>query len=53
VQVLCAFKMEEAKVTINESESIVILKDALLAIKTSTAEVVCIKKYCKAHEMAL
>ena len=53
MQVLWAFKMDEAKVTINESESIVILKDALLVVNTSTAEVVCIKKYCRAHEMAL
>ena len=48
-----AFKMEEAKVTTKESESIAILKDALLAVKTSTAEVVRIKKYCRAHEMTL
>ena len=48
-----AFKIEEAKVTMKESESIVILNDALLVVKTSTAEVVWIKKYCTAHEMAL
>ena len=41
---LWAFKMEEAKVTTKELESIVILKDALLAIKSSTVEVVRIKK---------
>ena len=45
--------MEEAKVIIKESESITILKDALLVVKTSTSEVVGIKKYCRAHEMAL
>ena len=39
-----AFKMEEAKVTTKESESIDILKVALLAVKTSIAEVVRIKK---------
>ena len=45
-----AFRMEEAKVTTKESESIAILKDALLAVKTSTAEVACIKKYCRASD---
>ena len=45
--------MEEAKVATKESESIAKLKDALLAVKTSTTEVVHIKKYCRAHEMAL
>jgi len=40
MQVLLAFKMEEAKLTTKESKSIVILKDALLAIKTLTSEVV-------------
>ena len=44
MQVLLAFKMEEAKVTTKKSESIAILEDALLAVKTSTAEAVCIKK---------
>jgi len=53
MQVLWAFKMEEPNVTTKESESITILKDALLAVKTSTSEVVCLKKYCRAHEMAL
>ena len=48
-----AFKMEEAKVPTKESESIAILKYALLVDKTSTAEVVCIMKYCRAHKMAL
>jgi len=45
--------MEETKVPTKESESIATLKDTLLAVQTSTVEVVCIKKYCKAHEMAL
>jgi len=45
--------MEEAKVTTKELESIAILNDALLAVKISTAEAVCIKKYCRAHEMTL
>jgi len=36
--------MEEAKVTTSESESTAILEDALLAVKTLTAEVVRIKK---------
>jgi len=45
--------MKEAKVPTKESESIAILKDALRAVKTSTVEVVCIKKHCSAHEMAL
>jgi len=44
---------ERAKVTTKESESIAILNDVLFAVKTSTTEVVCIKKYCRAHEMAL
>jgi len=50
---LWAFKIEEAKVTTKESESIAMLENALLAIKTSTVEVVHMKKYCRAHEMAL
>ena len=37
MQVLWAFKMEEAKVTTKESESIAILEDALLVVKTSTS----------------
>jgi len=45
--------MEEAKVTTKELKSIAILKEALLAVKISTSEVVCFKKYCRAHEMAL
>jgi len=45
--------MEDAKVLTNESESIAILKDAALAVKTLTAEVICIKKYYRAHEMTL
>ena len=47
-----AFKIEEAKVPTKELESIAKLKDALLPIKTSTSEVVCIQKYYRAHEMA-
>jgi len=39
-----AFKMKETKVTTKESESIAILEDTLLAVKTSTTEVVRIKK---------
>ena len=53
MQVLRAFEMEEVKVTTKELKVIAICKDALLAIETSTAEVVCIKKHCRAHEMAL
>jgi len=53
MQVLWAFEMEKAKVTIKGSKAIAIFKDALPAIKTSTAEIVCIKKYCRAHEVAL
>jgi len=45
--------MEEAKVLKKELESTTILKDALLTVKTSTAEIVCIKKYCRVHEIAL
>jgi len=45
--------MEKTKVPTKKSKSIAILKDALLVVKTSTVEVVCIKKYCRAHEMAL
>ena len=44
MQVLWAFKMEEAKVTSKESKSIAIIEDGLLAGKTLTAEVVRIKK---------
>jgi len=53
MQVLWAFKMEESKITIKESKFIATLNDVLLAVKTSTSKVVCIKKYCRAHEMAL
>jgi len=53
MQVLWVFRIEEAKVTVKKSKSIAILKDALLAIKTSTSEVVCIKKYYREHEMTL
>ena len=53
MQVLWAFKMEETKARTMESESIAILKDALLVVKISTAKVVCIKKYCRAHEITL
>jgi len=45
--------MEEAKVTTKESKSIAICQDALLAIEILASKVVCIKKHCKAHEMAL
>ena len=45
--------MEEAKVAAKELNAIAICKDALLAIETSTAEVVCIKKHGRAHAMAL
>jgi len=45
--------MKEAKVAAKESKSITRCKDALLAIETSTLEVVCIKKHCRALEMAL
>jgi len=45
--------MKEAKVMPKKSESIAILKDALLAVKTSTSVIVRIKKYCRVHEIAL
>jgi len=51
MQVLRLFEMEEANVATKESKFIVICKDTLLIIETSTLEVVCIKKYCIAHEM--
>jgi len=43
----------EAKVATKESKIITICKDTLLVIETLTAEVVCIKKHCRAHEVAL
>ena len=43
MQVLWAFKMKKVKVPTKELESIAILKDALLAIKTLTLEVLYIK----------
>jgi len=45
--------MEEAKVAVKESNAIAICKEALLAIETLTAKVVCIKKHGRAHAMAL
>ena len=39
--------------TIKELKSINIHEDPLLAIETSTSEVICIKKHCKVHGMAL
>ena len=53
MQVLRIFKMEEAKVVVKESKAIAICKNALRAIEISTAEVVCIKKQGRAHEMTL
>jgi len=53
MQVLPAFKMEEVKVVPYESKAIAICKDALLTVETSTAELLCIKKHCRAPEMEL
>jgi len=53
MQVLRAFEIEEAKVVAKESKAITISKDPLLAIETSTAELLCIKKHGRVHEMAL
>jgi len=53
MQVLRAFEKEEAKVTRKVSKFIAICKDALLATETLTSKVECIKKHCRAHEIAL
>ena len=53
MKVLQVFEMEETKVAAKESNVIAIYKDALLAIETLIAKVVCIKKHGRAHAMAL
>ena len=53
MQVLRAFEMKEVKFAAKELDAIAICNDALLAIETSIAEVVCIKKHGRAHAMTL